>query len=98
MHLSVPAGGLQEDDGFATAPQYPLPAGGNGGPGTPGLGAGAGGGSGQLGSAWDPHELVSVGLPPRVVDPALRRNMRVVGFACGCVLLRVGTCTRTRVQ
>ncbi|GIL89851.1 hypothetical protein Vretifemale_17592 [Volvox reticuliferus] len=64
-----PAVALQEDDSFSTAPQYP-----------PAVPAGAPPGSlpGSLASDLDASETSTVGLPPRVLEPALRREIRVV--------------------
>ncbi|GIL62633.1 hypothetical protein Vafri_16832 [Volvox africanus] len=64
-----PAVALQEDDSFSAAPQYP-----------PAVPAGSPPGSlpGPLASDLDASETSTVGLPPRVVEPALRREIRVV--------------------
>ncbi|GLI62235.1 hypothetical protein VaNZ11_004830 [Volvox africanus] len=64
-----PAVALQEDDSFSAAPHYPpaVPAGGP--PGSL---------PGPLASDLDASETSTVGLPPRVMEPALRREIRVV--------------------
>ncbi|EFJ51381.1 hypothetical protein VOLCADRAFT_87610 [Volvox carteri f. nagariensis] len=64
-----PAVALQEDDSFSSAPQYP-PAPPPGAP--PGLPPG------PLVSEVDPSENSTVGLPPRVLEPSMRREIRMV--------------------
>ncbi|GFR50707.1 hypothetical protein Agub_g12964, partial [Astrephomene gubernaculifera] len=62
-----PAVELQEDDCFSSAPQYPP---------TPSSTSSAA--QPSLASDLPPHETASVGLPPRALEPALRKDMRVV--------------------
>eukprot|EP00198_Chlamydomonas_reinhardtii_P002059 XP_001691395.1 PAN2-like protein [Chlamydomonas reinhardtii] len=62
-----PSGDL-EDDSFAAAVQYPPPSPPPGHTGPPP----------GLASDWEPAESSAVGLPPRVLDPAMRRELRVV--------------------